>query len=73
MVTQNKIFVQIDKEKIELIGAELDAFLADRQAIENQRAQAQAVAEAKAAAKASAQAKLASLGLTAEEINALGL
>jgi hypothetical protein len=73
MDTQNKIFVQIDKEKIELTGAELDAFLADRQALADQRAAAEAAAQVKAKAKAAAQAKLAALGLTVEDLQALGL
>jgi len=68
MATQNKIFVQIDNEKIELTGAELDNFLADRQALQNQRAESEAAFEARASAKA---ALLERLGITAEEAQLL--
>jgi hypothetical protein len=68
-----KIYIQNDNEKIELTGDALNVFLADRQALADQRAAVEAAAEVKAAAKAAAQAKLAALGLTVEDLQALGL
>ena len=68
MATQNKIFVQIDNEKIELTGDALDAFLADRQALADQKAAAELAAEAKATAKA---ALLDRLGITEDEARLL--
>jgi len=68
-----KIFVAIDNEKVELTGAEKEAFLAQRAIDLADAAAKQAEAEAKATAKASAQAKLAALGLTVEDLQALGL
>ena len=67
-----KIFVQIDDEKIELTGQAKADFIADREAT----AQAQLLLEteqlAKQAARASAITKLAEIaGLTEEEINAI--
>ena len=59
-----QIFVQINDERIELTGADKEAFLVDRAAM-------QAEQEAKEIARASALGKLADLGLTAEEIAAL--
>jgi DNA-binding NarL/FixJ family response regulator len=71
MATIEKIYVGIDGERVELTGAELTAFkaqrakdLAEAKAIQDQN-------EAKATARASALAKLASLGLTADEIASL--
>jgi len=68
---QEKVFIGIDNERIELTGDELAAFNADRAAIQAEIAAQKAEADAKAAARISALAKLAELGLTAEEIAAL--
>jgi hypothetical protein len=68
---QEKVFVGIDNERIELTGDALAAFNADRAAIQAEITAQKAEAEAKAAARISALAKLADLGLTAEEIAAL--
>ena len=57
---------------VPLTAEEIAQLEADRLAWEQEQAAAAAEAEAKAAAKASAEAKLAALGLTAEEIAALG-
>ena len=68
MATQNKVFIQIDDQRIELTGAELEAFNADK-AILQAEAQAEVLAiKAKIAAK---QAVLDKLGLTADEAAAL--
>lgn len=68
---QEKVFIGIDNERIELTGDELAAFNADRAAIQAQITAQKAEAEAKIAARESALAKLTDLGLTAEEIAAL--
>ncbi len=57
--------------EIPLNDAELAQLEIDRAAAEIARAEREAEEAAKAAAKAAAEAKLASLGLTAEEIEAL--
>jgi DNA-binding NarL/FixJ family response regulator len=62
-----KIFVQIDSEKIEATGEVLEQILKDR----SESALQEAAREAKIAARESALAKLAELGLTEEEIAAL--
>jgi hypothetical protein len=69
MATTNKIFIQIDDERIELTGADKEAFLADQKATID----AQALLEAKEAerkeARESAIKKLAEIaGLTKEEL-----
>jgi hypothetical protein len=72
-MASEKIFVQIGDEKIELTGADKEAFLADRAATQ---AQQQAQEEAKAAKqliRESALAKLAALGLTEEELSTLAV
>ena len=66
-----KIFIGIDDQIIELTGADKEAFLADRKATADAQALLLAEQAAKAAARESALAKLADLGLTAEEIAAL--
>jgi hypothetical protein len=71
MATATKVLIGIGNEVIELTGADLEAFVADRKAIVDSQAAQLAEAEAKAAARESALAKLADLGLTAEEIAAL--
>jgi hypothetical protein len=69
--TTEKILVGIDDQVIELSGADLTAFKAQRTKDQAEAAARQAEADAKAAARESALAKLADLGLTAEEIAAL--
>jgi hypothetical protein len=64
-------FIQNGSERIELQGAELEAFIADRELMQDEAALLQAEQDAKAAAKESALTKLQALGLTEEEIKAL--
>jgi hypothetical protein len=71
MATATKVLIGIGDEVIELTGADLEAFNADRKAIVDSQKRIEAEADAKAAARASALAKLVDLGLTAEEIAAL--
>ena len=71
MATAEKIYVGIDGERVELTGADLTAFKAQRTKDKAEAKAAQAEIEAKAAARASALAKLAALGLTEQEIAAL--
>ena len=72
-MTTEKIYVGIDNDKIELTGQAKTDFLADRQRFADELAQAEADKLARAQAKAAAQTKLEALGLTAEELKALGL
>jgi hypothetical protein len=60
-----KIFIGIDNDKIELTGAELEAFLADRAAIQAEQKTFEAEQAAKAEQK---QAILERLGLTEDEL-----
>lgn len=60
-----KIFVQIDDERIELKGAELETFLADRAAAQTKKEAYEAEQAAKAVEKA---AILERLGLTEDEL-----
>ncbi len=62
-----QIFVQRDNERIELQGAELETFLADRELMQVEAAARKAEQDAKAAAKESALTKLQALGLTEAE------
>ena len=62
-----KIFIQIDSDKIELTGADKEAFLADRELMQDEAAAREAEQDAKAAAKASALTKLQALGLSEAE------
>ena len=71
MATAEKIYVGIDGERVELTGAQLTAFKAQRTKDAAETKAAQAEVDAKAAARASALAKLAKLGLTQSEIDAL--
>jgi hypothetical protein len=70
-MTTEKISIQDNGKIIELTGAKLDNFLADRDAKAQAEALIKTETDAKAAARESALAKLADLGLTAEEIAAL--
>lgn len=71
MATVEKIYVGIDNERVELTGADLTAFKAQRTKDQAEAKAAQAEADARLAARESALSKLAKLGLTAEEIAAL--
>jgi len=72
-MTNAKIMVQIDGEVIELKGEEKETFLIDKQKSLDDLARIEAEKNAKLQAKAAAQAKLAALGLTVEDLTALGL
>jgi hypothetical protein len=65
-----KIYTQVNDEVIELLGAEKAAFIAQRKQTQDDY---EAQITAKLAAKAAAQAKLAALGLTSDDLRALGL
>jgi hypothetical protein len=66
------IFIQIDNQRIELLGADKEAFLADQAEIRNERELLETEYEAKRVARANAITKLAEIaGLTEEEINAI--
>ena len=71
MATAEKIYVGIDNERVELTGADLTAFKAQRTKDQAEAKAIQDEIDAKAAARASALAKLAALGLTEQEIAAL--
>jgi hypothetical protein len=62
-----QIFVHRNGERIELQGAELEAFLADRELMQAEAAARQVEEDAKAAAKESALTKLQALGLSEAE------
>lgn len=67
-----KVFIQIDNERIELTGAELEAFEADRKATKDAQALLEAEYKAKQEARESAIKKLAEIaGLTKDEIQAI--
>lgn len=68
-----KIIVSDENGQRELQGQELEDFLIDRAKLKAEVEALEAEAEAKAQAKAAAQAKLAALGITVEELQALGL
>ncbi len=71
-MTTEKIYVGIDNDKIELTGADKEAFLADREAINVQINLREAEYEAKKQLRIDAITKLgAASGLTEEEINAI--
>ena len=67
-----KIFVGIDNDKIELTGADKEAFIANREAYIAERLLLETEQEAKRVARANAINKLAEIaGLTEEEINSI--
>jgi len=72
MATTNKseqIFIQIEDERIELTGADKEAFIADRKASLDAQALLEAEYKAKQDARESAIKKLAEIaGLTKEEL-----
>jgi hypothetical protein len=65
-----KIIVQVNDEVIELLGAEKEAFIVKRQ---QKIAEYEAQEKAKLDAKTAAEGKLAALGLTTNDLRALGL
>ena len=72
MATTNKIFIQIDDERIELTGADKDAFIAQREADQAQALLLETEYRAKQKAREDAIKKLAEVaGLTEEELNAI--
>lgn len=71
MATVEKIYVSIGNERVELTGADLTAFKAQRTKDQAEAAAQQAEIDARVAARASALAKLAALGLTEAEVAAL--
>ena len=72
MDTTNKLFIQIDDEKIELIGTEKEAFIADIKAREEERLLFETEYKDKQDARESAIKKLANIaGLTEKEINSI--
>jgi hypothetical protein len=74
MATTNKIFIGIDNERIELTGADKDAFIAQRELDIEARLLLEAEQAAKQEARTSALTKLATIaGLNEEEMTALGL
>jgi phosphotransferase system IIA component len=69
-----KIFIQIGEDKIELTGADKEAFLADREQMQEAQRLLEAEQAAKQEARTSALTKLATIaGLNEEEMTALGL
>ena len=67
-----KIFVAIDNDKIELTGAEKEAFIAEREATNVQINLREAEYQAKRDARESAITKLGEIaGLTKEELDAI--
>jgi hypothetical protein len=69
MATANKIQIGIDDQVIELTGADKEAFIADREAREQQRLLLETEYKAKQDARESAIKKLADIaGLTKEEL-----
>jgi len=67
-----KIYIQIDNHKIELTGADKEAFIADREATAQAKALLETEYKAKQDARASAITKLGEIaGLTKEELDAI--
>jgi hypothetical protein len=72
MATTSKIFIGIDDQVIELTGADKEAFIAQREAHNDQRALLEAEYKAKQDARDSAIKKLGEIaGLTKEELDAI--
>jgi hypothetical protein len=72
MATTNKIFIQIDNERIELTGADKEAFIADRDATLEAQRLLESEAQAKKQARIDAITKLGQAsGLTTEEIESI--
>ena len=69
MATTNKVFIQIDDERIELTGADKEAFVADKEASLKAQRLLETEYKAKQDARESAIKKLADIaGLTKEEL-----
>jgi len=68
-----KMFRTEDGVAVELTQKEIDEVLQMRQEAAQLQAQRKAEADAKAQAKAAAEGKLAALGLTTDDLRALGL
>ena len=69
MATTNKVFIQIDDERIELTGADKEAFLTQQSKDQEERLLLEAEYKAKQDARESAIKKLADIaGLTKEEL-----
>jgi len=69
MALTNKVFIQIDDERIELIGADKEAFLEQRAKDQAEQALLEAEYKAKQEARESAIKKLAEIaGLTKDEL-----
>jgi hypothetical protein len=72
IMATEKIYIQIDNDKIELTGADKEAYLADREATNVQIQLREAEYEAKKQLRIDAITKLgAASGLTEEEINSI--
>jgi hypothetical protein len=72
MATASKIFIGIDNDKIELTGADKEAFLIQFEADKAERALLEAEYKAKQDARDSAIKKLGEIaGLTKEELDAI--
>ena len=69
----NNLVALVDGEIVKLEGTALDELLAGQNSATAKLEAEKAQAEAKAQAKAVAQAKLEALGLTVEDLQALGL
>jgi hypothetical protein len=67
----NDIFINIDNQQIKLEGADLEAFLVQREKDLIEDEKNKAIEKARIDAKMSALAKLAALGLTEDEVNGL--
>lgn len=65
---EEKIFIGIDKERIELKGTDKDNFIAQREADKTALELVKAENDVREARKASAKQKLQDLGLTVDEI-----
>jgi hypothetical protein len=71
-MANEKIFVGIDNDRLELTGAEKEAFLADRKATAEAQRLLEAEYQAKRDARESALTKLGEIaGLTKEELDAI--
>jgi hypothetical protein len=72
MATTNKVFIQIDNDKIELTGADKEAFISDREATAEAQRLLEAEYEAKKQLRIDAITKLgAASGLSEAEINSI--
>ena len=72
MATTNKLFIQIDDERIELIGETKEAFLAERKTEADAKALLETEYEAKKQARIDAITKLGQAsGLTTAEIESI--